>query len=167
MAYAAWSVVFGEQPSASKWNILGANDAYFDSLIGSGTAWASWTPSWTNLTAGNGVNSSVFQQFGNTVLFRLKFTLGSSSSVSGSVSFSLPVTSVNSGVEAPIGTVILIDTGTNQFVGGIEFATTTTAVLIVHNAASTHLTRAALSSTIPHVWAPTDVINGSGFYEAA
>lgn len=29
MAYQAWSVVFGEQPSASKWNILGTNDAGF------------------------------------------------------------------------------------------------------------------------------------------
>ncbi len=29
MAYTAWSVVFGEQPSASKWNILGTNDAHF------------------------------------------------------------------------------------------------------------------------------------------
>ncbi len=30
MAYASWSVVFGEQPSASKWNILGSNDADFN-----------------------------------------------------------------------------------------------------------------------------------------
>lgn len=29
MAYASWSVVFGEQPSAAKWNILGTNDASF------------------------------------------------------------------------------------------------------------------------------------------
>lgn len=29
MAYTPWSVVFGEQPSAAKWNILGANDASF------------------------------------------------------------------------------------------------------------------------------------------
>lgn len=33
MAYASWSVVFGEQPSAAKWNILGTNDSYFDSYI--------------------------------------------------------------------------------------------------------------------------------------
>jgi hypothetical protein len=33
MAYASWSVVFGEQPSAAKWNILGTNDAYFDGLL--------------------------------------------------------------------------------------------------------------------------------------
>lgn len=36
MAYQAWSVVFGEQPSASKWNILGTNDASFND--GSGFA---------------------------------------------------------------------------------------------------------------------------------
>jgi hypothetical protein len=29
--YQSWSVVFGEQPSAAKWNILGTNDAGFNS----------------------------------------------------------------------------------------------------------------------------------------
>jgi hypothetical protein len=29
MSYTAWSVVFGEQPTAAKWNQLGANDAGF------------------------------------------------------------------------------------------------------------------------------------------
>lgn len=33
MAYASWSVVFGEQPSAAKWNILGTNDAAFNAMI--------------------------------------------------------------------------------------------------------------------------------------
>lgn len=33
MGYASWSVVFGEQPSAAKWNILGTNDAEFNSMI--------------------------------------------------------------------------------------------------------------------------------------
>lgn len=37
MAYQSWSVVFGEQPSASKWGILGTNDSTFDTYIGSGT----------------------------------------------------------------------------------------------------------------------------------
>ena len=30
MAYASWSVIAGETPTASKWNILGTNDADFD-----------------------------------------------------------------------------------------------------------------------------------------
>lgn len=33
MAYAAWSVIAGETPTASKWNVLGTNDADFDSRI--------------------------------------------------------------------------------------------------------------------------------------
>jgi hypothetical protein len=70
MAYASWSVTFGEQPSAAKWNILGTNDASFNDgtgiaasaitpeklLTGTGTTWpwTAWTPSWTNLTVGTG-----------------------------------------------------------------------------------------------------------------
>lgn len=34
MAYTAWSVVFGEQPSAAKWNQLGTNDASFNDSTG-------------------------------------------------------------------------------------------------------------------------------------
>lgn len=37
MSYSAWSVTFGEQPSASKWNILGTNDASFNNGTGIGT----------------------------------------------------------------------------------------------------------------------------------
>lgn len=38
MAYQSWSVVFGEQPSAAKWNILGTNDAAFNDGSGIPTA---------------------------------------------------------------------------------------------------------------------------------
>ena len=34
MSYAGWSVVYGEQPSATKWNILGTNDASFNDGTG-------------------------------------------------------------------------------------------------------------------------------------
>lgn len=40
MAYQSWSVVFGEQPSAAKWNILGTNDASFND--GTGVEALSW-----------------------------------------------------------------------------------------------------------------------------
>lgn len=33
MAYSSWSVVFGEQPSATKWNILGTNDSTFNDYL--------------------------------------------------------------------------------------------------------------------------------------
>jgi hypothetical protein len=34
MSYQSWSVVFSEQPSAAKWNILGTNDSTFNTLLG-------------------------------------------------------------------------------------------------------------------------------------
>jgi len=37
MAYTPWSVVYGEQPSAAKWNILGTNDASFNDGTGLNT----------------------------------------------------------------------------------------------------------------------------------
>lgn len=37
MAYQSWSVVFGEQPSAAKWNILGTNDSSFNDGTGIAT----------------------------------------------------------------------------------------------------------------------------------
>lgn len=37
MAYTSWSVVFGEQPAAAKWNILGTNDSSFNDGTGIGS----------------------------------------------------------------------------------------------------------------------------------
>lgn len=73
MAYAAWSVVFGEQPSAAKWNILGTNDAAFADGSGLPSADAAaaevatsqtttTTASWVDLaTAGPSVSVDVGQ----------------------------------------------------------------------------------------------------------
>lgn len=33
MSYSAWSVIAGETPTATKWNILGSNDADFDTRV--------------------------------------------------------------------------------------------------------------------------------------
>ena len=46
MAYASWSVTSLEQPTLAKWNILGTNDAYFNTQVGanfsSGTTSTVW-----------------------------------------------------------------------------------------------------------------------------
>lgn len=43
MGYASWSVVFGEQPSAAKWNILGTNDSSFNDSTGINLQYANLT----------------------------------------------------------------------------------------------------------------------------
>jgi hypothetical protein len=53
-------------------------------------AWTTWTPTWSNVTIGNGVVTSRYQRIGNTVTFYLKFVLGTTSSVSNYLQFTLP-----------------------------------------------------------------------------
>ncbi len=138
--------------------------------FGSAWGWADWTPAWTNFTVGNGVlNYANFQQVGKTTLFKVKFTLGTTSAVTGLITFSSPVTlngdytTVNDGID---GLVHLVDTGTNLFYGSLAWASSTTIAVYSQNAASTSLLRASTSSTVPMTWASTDVIQISGFIEA-
>lgn len=167
MAYQSWSVSFGEQPSAAKWNILGTNDATFDALIGSGTAWTSWTPTWANLTVGNGTHLSAYQQLGKLVYFRVGFTLGTTSSVGTGPTFTLPVTA-KSGVfiaDQPIGHCSYSGSGT--YAGRIRYSSTTVATVVLFNSSSTYASDNNVTATAPFAWASTYTIAGTGFYEAA
>lgn len=51
-----------------------------------------FTPSWTNLTAGNGTNTGAFYMIGRRIFARTKFTLGSTSSIGTAPYYTPPVT---------------------------------------------------------------------------
>lgn len=186
MAYQSWSVVFGEQPSAAKWNILGTNDASFNdgTGIGSGTitnpkltnsgsfdsswAWASWTPTLVNLSGGT-QNYAHYTQIGKTVFFRFKYTLAGAG-VGGSVTFTLPVTAdsdyvATDMIESTCGFRDATDSTVRN--GAIELSSTTVAILKVFKTDGTYSNSANLSSTVPFTWASTDTITAYGSYEAA
>lgn len=171
MTYQSWTVVFGEQPAASKWNILGTNDAHFYSFLGDNLAWQSFTPSWTNITVGNGTNQGYQTQVGKTVILRVKFILGSTSSIGGNVLLTLPVTASSNLYVAdvtPIGMLAVLDTGTASFQGHFNFTSTTTSRPVVANSASTYATDNAVNATTPMaVPATGDSIHGLIIYEAA
>lgn len=177
MAYSSWSVSFGEQPSAAKWNILGTNDAYFDSLIGSGTAWTSATPTWTNLTVGTGgnaYNTIYYQQLGKIVRFHGRVTLGSSGPVVGTNPyFVLPVTisttayPTGSTYSYPIGTTSY-KAATVAYNGALVYnaALATSAAQPLYNIQASGAT-AGLAVSSPGTWAAGDHISYMGWYEAA
>jgi hypothetical protein len=170
MAYASWSVVANEQPSASKWNILGTNDAYFDSLIGSGTAWTAFTPVWTNLTVGNGTNASYYQQIGKTVSVTVSFKLGTTSSVSSNPYFALPVAASShytTTLNYPLGLSWVVAGGTGYInVIGLNSATTGTAQLISILASGTYALASGSTSTVPGTWTTNDYITANLKYES-
>ena len=168
MAYASWSVVFGEQPSAAKWNILGTNDAHFYSFLGDNLAWQTWSPTWTNLTIGNGANTyAKYNVVGKTVFFKLKLTFGGTTSISGEPTFSLPVnfnsdyTTASSDTIA--STVLLRDDSTNTRQQGVLLWGSASTIIVRYMASSEVYT--PISPYSPFTWATSDVMTISGFYE--
>lgn len=141
-------------------------------VSGAGTSWAmqSWTPTYANLTAGNGTTTAKYVKIGTTVFYRLVFVLGSTSAVGSSPTFTLPVTSITypgTAAKMIIGEGSYFDTSAGSSKHAKAFwATTTTARLIALDGAdSTGYNN--LSSTVPFTWATGDEIHVQGWYEAA
>ena len=135
----------------------------------SGGAWASWTPTWTNASVGDGTVTAKYSQIGKTVFCRLTFVLGSTSSVGTSVSFSLPVTAATyPSAFMPIGEAHFLDASVPAlFKGAVLWSSTTTAALNVENASGTYTSLAALTNLIPFTWTTSDAIECQFHYEAA
>lgn len=133
-------------------------------------AWTTWTPTWVNLTVGNGTVTAYYKQVGKTVLFRLNVLFGSTTSISGTPTFTLPVTAIAlvGADSATIATGKYLDSGTAAYQGLVMLNSTTTGQLQLANASATYLTYGGISSTTPMTWTTSDEIKFlNGCYEAA
>lgn len=132
-------------------------------------AWTSYTPTLTNATLGNGTISGWYMQIGKTVVYTIKFVLGTTSIiVGGPLVVSLPVTTVGSRwvqFNAPFGQVIYVR-GSN-YIGVVDWYSTTQVELAIMNVGATYPTQAGVTATVPGTWASGDSIYVNGIYEAA
>lgn len=145
-----------------------------DLVVGDGSAsqlvhmgaWKSWTPTWTNLTVGNGTVAAKYTKIGKTVIANMQITLGSTSSVSGLITFTLPLTAVSMLGNTSLGNIYMLVAGT-PFNGFLGFKSTTQAYVFALFANTTYSQGTSTSGTIPATWASGDTINGLFMYEAA
>lgn len=131
------------------------------------TSWASWTPTFTNVSGGT-VTYAKYVTIGKTVHFRLKYTLADAN-VSGAILFTLP-TATNSDYAQndTIGTASILDSGTAGYLGFLMLNSTSQAEIRPIGAGGTYSTyTTAASSTTPHTWAASDFFQCSGTYEIA
>lgn len=132
--------------------------------------WVAWTPTWTNATVGNGVVAAAYKRIGKSVICRLSFILGTTSAISGSVTFTLPLTSATypGTIGAPLGPCRFFDTsGAVVIHGQTVRASTTTGLVAPDLASGTYVSSTVTSSTVPFTWATGDEITTQFFYEAA
>lgn len=168
MAYTSWSLVYGEQPSTAKWNILGTNDSHFDSFLGSTLAWQSWTPTLANITQGNGTLKCYYTQVGKIVFCRFYFLLGNTSAIGTGPTFTVPVAANTRYDVQCVGHIMLEDASAGSNTGVLGFNTSQTVMLIsAMNAAGSYAIRQGITSTVPFTWTTSDYLAANFSYEAA
>jgi hypothetical protein len=145
--------VAGEKPTAAT-----LNTHIRDNFKAIGDAWASYTPTTSAITLGNGTLSGAYMEAGKFVTFRARFILGGTSAITGSPTFTLPVTGT---ARTFTGDALYYDTSASAFFGGFAFNSGASSVVLRSDAS------ASLSSTVPFTWTTGDEILINGTYEAA
>jgi hypothetical protein len=151
---------------------VGANDLLLTAASGEATGlkytggWQSWTPSFTNFTVGNGSVLAAYQKIGKTVHYYLEVTLGSTSSVTGTIIFTYPITPV-SARQAGQGTATLGDSGTAGYIGALGGWSATQGFLVTLGTGGAYATENQVNATVPFTWTTNDFFFLSGTYEVA
>ena len=119
-----------------------------------------FTPIFTNLTVGDGTLSASYTATNRGMtLNHLLFTFGSTSSISGSVSFTMPFVAITAAAIPKNPVVAFKDAGVGFFLGGLSIGASNQ--LVTYSASGTYASLVALSSTVPMTWTTTDEIEVS------
>ena len=133
-----------------------------------GFTYAAYTPTFTNFTLGNGtINVARWAQSGKMVHVYGQVTLGSTSSVSGNITLSLPSTASSSASGIWTGWAAFGDDGVGSYTGFARIQSTTTLRLDVNKSDGTYNFVAGTSSSVPMTWTNLDDFRFSLVYEAA
>lgn len=91
MAYSSWSVTTGETPSTVKWNVLGTNDAFFNTQVGSnfssGTTSTVWYEELGRTQLGSSGDTISVSSFSARKYLRLQMLLIPSGSINTNITF--------------------------------------------------------------------------------
>ena len=139
-----------------------------NTVLGTYTA---YTPTFLNVTAGNGTTTGAYCRVNNFVHYYGSFTLGTTSAVTGAISIVLPI-NINSDAGSPVGTYGIIwfqDASTaTSFQGQARYnASLNSCFAGAIFAAGTWSSFLNSNATNPMTWATGDSINFNLYYRAA
>lgn len=142
----------------------GTGEVQLNGVNASG-AWQTWTPSYTNITVGNGTVVAKYKQIGKKVSFRFRLTFGSTTSISTAPTITLPVTAATDAIDffSGDGAQTVGASGASQG-GSVYILSTTTMRPVSINTNGVYID---ITATVPFTWTNTDRLQVSGTYEAA
>jgi hypothetical protein len=161
---------------------VGANDTVLtaDSTAATGLKWAtapspsytwtSFTPTWANLTVGNGTVTAFQITIGKLHTYYINLVFGSTTSIAGHVKIPNPVASAGyATIASPISKVICYDSSAaKQFEAYGETGDSGTRNnLLVSNTSGTYLDAEVVNATQPFTWATGDELRVVAQYRIA
>jgi len=139
-------------------------------LNGIGESGVVFTPTITNGVLGNGTISATYQRVNKIVIATYVWTLGSTSTITGGLQFSLPFTAT-SATNMPVqilGGALFTDAS-----GGVDFviipyhATTANVGFLTSVASTAYTTVGLVNATAPVAFGTGDIVRARIIYEAA
>jgi len=140
-----------------------------DTSVGTGLlAWTAYTPTLTNATLGNGTLTAYYAKLGKIVITRIKFTLGSTSSIGTEPLFSLPVNKASTWFNFYdiAGPAYFNDSGTAQWHGACRLRDTNNIQPMFYSVSASKITPGTVSSVAPMTWTTNDELLLQITYEA-
>jgi hypothetical protein len=136
--------------------------------------WTTWTPSYTNLTVGNGTTVAEYLAIGDLIYVRYLLTWGSTTSISGNVSISLPLTASTS-IDDPdiggglMGNAMLFDNSAVKPINGTPYQNSSTTFRISPDIETASYVNGGgvLQASTPFTWATSDNIQATFWYRKA
>jgi hypothetical protein len=138
--------------------------------VADSSGWTTFVPAFGGVTIGNGVfNYAKLKVIGKTGHFQVRFTLGSTSAVTGSMHIDVPTEFGRASINAPglVSGGFLDDSATKNSIPSIQGHETVARRFRLNatNAAGTYLTDQSTSSTVPFTWATGDAILFAATFE--
>ena len=140
-----------------------------------GPTWTSYTPTYTNVTIGNGTVVAEYAVSGKIVWIRYLLTWGSTTSFSGTVGISFPTGyDADTGLSTPAidsgnnGFVTMRDANVNTFYSGQVYVTSSTRWRFnPMNASGTYITvDTSVNASVPFTWTTSDQLQAIFYYRS-
>lgn len=137
-------------------------------LNGIGEATTAFTPTSTGVTLGNGTLTGNFTRVNTLVYGSIRLALGSTTAITTTVTFSLPVTAATNSAALLIGVGYYFDNSAGETYLGTSFrSNSTTLTPFVAFSGNPYLVRSIVNATVPVAFGAGDEMVYQFMYEAA
>jgi hypothetical protein len=118
-----------------------------------GSKWNSYTPTWTNLTVGNGTQSAIYRYIDGGIWVKGVLTFGTTTSISGTVTQTIPNSETSKSTGFNVGACGILDSGTQNYAGMTHVTASSTSISFFHGETGN---TGAVNATTPMTWTTSD-----------